>query len=265
MVPFVYNEIPLGNVTPNGWLRAEMKTEAAGLAGHLYDFYSFVHDSSWLGGTQEYSGLNEAFPYWLNGLVPLAYTLNDQRLKDQVHEATDYVLNNMIAEDGWIGPEKGGYRLLWARTLIFFAWTPLVDANKTYEEPIVDAMHNFNNLMNSMLKDNGTGLIPQANGVLDDGYYFWFLSRVAEMIVSLQWLYEKYPRGQETMLLENMEMLHHYGYKWEDWFSNAAYAFDDVYDLPENVTDDDFQFLHGVNVGEGESALLQRRASSRFC
>lgn len=146
-----------------------METEAAGLAGHLYDFYSFVHNSSWLGGTYEYSGLNEAFPYWLNGIIPLAYSLNDQRLKDQVHEATDYVLDNMVAEDGWIGPEKGGYRLLWARTLMFFAWTNLVDANSTYEEPIVRAMHDFNGLMNTMLKNNGTGLVEQQNDVLDDG------------------------------------------------------------------------------------------------
>lgn len=229
-----------------------METEAAGLAGHLYDFYSFVNHSSWLGGTEEYSDLNEAFPYWLNGLVPLAYGLDDQRLKDQVHAATEYVLNNRVALDGWIGPEKGGYRLLWARTLLFFAWTNLVDANSTWEEPIVTAMHNFNSLMNSMLKDNGTGLVPQKNGVLDSGEYFWFLSRTAEMIVSLEWLYEKHPRGQENILLENMKMLHSYGYKWEDWFSKDEYAFKDLYDLPANVTNDFFQFLHGVNVGEGE-------------
>lgn len=91
-MPFVYDDIPLGSITPNGWLRQELEAEAAGLAGHLYDFWNYVHRSSWLGGDQEYSGLNEAFPYWLNGLVPLAYVLDDPRLKAQVHEAMDYLM-----------------------------------------------------------------------------------------------------------------------------------------------------------------------------
>ena len=92
MVPFIYEDIPLGSITPNGWLRKELETEAAGLAGHLYDFWNYVHKSSWLGGNEEYSGLNEAFPYWLNGLVPLAYILDDARLKEQVHTSMDYVM-----------------------------------------------------------------------------------------------------------------------------------------------------------------------------
>lgn len=256
VVPFVYNDIPLGSITPNGWLRAEMETEASGLAGHLYDFYEFVHDSSWLNGTQEYSGLNEAFPYWLNGLIPLAYTLDDQRLKDQVHEAVSYVLENKVAPDGWIGPEKGGYRLLWARTLILMGFTNLVDANKTWEEPVVTVMHNFNTLMHTMLKNNGTGLVEQADSILDASYFFWFMSRTHEMMLSLQWLYEKYPRDQEQILLENMEMLHHYGYKWEDWFTWDTFVWQDLYDMPESVTDNQFQFLHGVNVGEGKFSDL---------
>lgn len=230
-----------------------METEAVGLAGHLYDFYSFVHHSSWLGGTEEYSALNEAFPYWLNGIIPLAYTLDDQRLKSQVHEATDYVLQKMITPDGWIGPEKGGERLLWARTLLFFAWTNLVDANKTYEEPIVSAMHDFNGLMHTMLKNNGTGLLEQEDSILDAGDYFWFKARVAEMIVSLQWLYEKHPgaESEQQALLDNMQVLHHYGNKWEGWFTEQSFAFKDLYDLPEKVTDDQYAFLHGVNIGEG--------------
>lgn len=79
------------------------------------------------------------------------------------------------------------------------------------------------------------------------------MSRVAEMIVSLQWLFDKYPRGNEQTIMENMQMLHGYGHKWEAWFTQSSYAFKDLYDLPENVTEDNFQFLHGVNVGEGKS------------
>lgn len=65
--------------------------------------------------------------------------------------------------------------------------------------------------------------------------------------MSLQWLYEKHPRGKEQTLVENMQMLHHYGYKWEGWFTEESFAFKDLYDLPEKVTDDNFQFLHGVS------------------
>lgn len=255
LVPFVYDDIPLGQITPNGWLRVELETEASGLAGHLYDFYRFVKDAKWLGGSQEYSALNEAFPYWLNGLVPLAYTLDDQRLKDQVHSAMDYLFEHQVKEDGWIGFEEGNKRLIWARTLIFFAWTNFADANKTWETPIVDAMYSFNSLMHTMLQNNGTGLVEQQNDGNGPDIYFWFLSRVAEMIVSLQWLYDKHPRETEMVKLsDNMAMLHKYGGKWEDWFQEENYTFQDLYMLPEEVSDNNFTFLHGVNVGEGLKA-----------
>ncbi|KAH7310189.1 hypothetical protein BKA65DRAFT_519076 [Rhexocercosporidium sp. MPI-PUGE-AT-0058] len=255
LVPFVYGDIPLGSITPNGWLRQELETEAAGLAGHLYDFWNYVHRSSWLGGDQEYSGLNEAFPYWLNGLVPLAYVLDDPRLKAQVHEAMDYLMKNMVKQDGWIGPEAngpgGGYRMIWARSLVFFAWTNLADANKTWEQPIVEAMHKFNNLQVAMLSNNCTGeQLQAANTVLNDGYYFWGRGRVQEMIYSLQWLYDKHPESNEAKLLEGMNLLHSCGWNWEDWFVKGVYPTGDVRDYP----DIPYQFVHGVNVGEGLKA-----------
>ena len=71
-----------------------MSLMANGLAGHQYESYPIVGDSPWLGGSSEYSGLNEGLPYWFNGLVPLAYSLDDDRLNMQVHEAMEYVINN---------------------------------------------------------------------------------------------------------------------------------------------------------------------------
>lgn len=71
-----------------------MELMASGLAGHEHDFYHYVNQSPWLGGDQEYSSLNKAFPYWFNGLVPLAYRLDDDRLKSQVQQSIDYVIEH---------------------------------------------------------------------------------------------------------------------------------------------------------------------------
>jgi hypothetical protein len=105
-----------------------------------------------------------------------------------------------------------------------------------------------------MLRDNCTGEHPQAaNTALDDGYYFWGRPRVQEMIQSLQWLYDKHPQGKESELLAAMDLLHGCGWNWEDWFVKGVYPVEDLYDLPDSFSDDKFQFLHGVNVGEGLS------------
>ncbi|KAB8232978.1 uncharacterized protein BDW43DRAFT_311713 [Aspergillus alliaceus] len=104
LVPFKYEEISVGAIKPRGRVKDQLHLAAHGLAGHMFDFYRYVKDSSWLGGTEEYSQMNEAEPNWYNGLVPLAYTLGDERLKTQVNQFLDYVLIHQ-AEDGWLGPE----------------------------------------------------------------------------------------------------------------------------------------------------------------
>lgn len=97
-----------------------MVLEANGLAGHLFDFYRYVAQSIWLGGTYEYSELHESAPYWFNYIVPLAFTLGDTRLKEQAQRFLDYTLEHQ-AEDGWLGPETTRQtRGIWARTLLFF-------------------------------------------------------------------------------------------------------------------------------------------------
>lgn len=59
---FKYDLLPLGELKPTGWIEDQLNLEANGLAGHLYDFYRYVKDSTWLGGNSEYSELRESAP-----------------------------------------------------------------------------------------------------------------------------------------------------------------------------------------------------------
>jgi len=158
VVPLVFKPFGLGSIKPSGWLKDQLTLSANGLAGHEYDFYNYVAHSTWLGGTKEYSSLREGFPYWFNGLVPLAYALDDQRLLDQVHTAADYVLRNQ-QDDGWLGPEIGSERNFWGRMPFLLGLIGIAEAEKggEWESKIVNALWKFMECTNVMLRDNYRG------------------------------------------------------------------------------------------------------------
>ena len=70
--------LPLTAIRPTGWLRRQLQIQTDGLSGHLDEFWPDLGaNSGWLGGTGESW---ERGPYFLDGLVPLAYLLEDPRL-----------------------------------------------------------------------------------------------------------------------------------------------------------------------------------------
>ncbi|KAL6721734.1 hypothetical protein ACLMJK_000839 [Lecanora helva] len=243
LVPFTFQPLPLGSIKPLGWINDQMNLMSNGLAGHQYDFYHIVEQSPWLGGYSEYSVLNEGFPYWLNGLVPLAYGLNDRRLILQVEDASDYILNHQQL-DGWLGPEPVGERDLWGRFPLFLGLWQLVEAEPNRAPKIIPAMHSFVNLMNSMLVDN-TGFEE-----------IWGRVRYPDMLMTLQWLYENYPEGNQQTLLETMYLLRSRGLEWSSWWTNGTYIFADLDTVQPPITDQspEYAFTHGVNAAQGLKA-----------
>lgn len=214
-----------------------------GLAGHQYEFYHIVQHSPWLGGYSEYSVLNEGLPYWFNGLVPLAYGLNDTRLKLQVLDASDYILNHQQA-DGWLGPEAIGDRDLWGRFPLFLGLWQLVEAEPSRAAKIIPAMHRFVSLMHSMLVDN-------------IGYeQIWGRVRYPDMLISLQWLYEYYPESNQQALLETMYLLDASGFDWSGFWTEDNFLFADLDTIQPPITDKSplFPFTHGVNAAQGLKA-----------
>ncbi|MFO7850911.1 MAG: beta-L-arabinofuranosidase domain-containing protein [Bacteroidota bacterium] len=101
LVQEAYIKLPLGSVRPEGWLEDQLQIQADGLTGHLDEFWEDLVDSGWKGkGGESW----ERGPYYLDGLVPLAYILNDNRLKLKVEEWMDFILSSS-RPNGWFGPE----------------------------------------------------------------------------------------------------------------------------------------------------------------
>ena len=97
-----YIKLPLGTVKPEGWLKTQLEDQAAGLTGNLDDFWPDLVNSSWRGGNGE---AWERGPYFLDGLVPLAYLLNDQHLISKVKTWIEPILSSS-SDSGWYGPVK---------------------------------------------------------------------------------------------------------------------------------------------------------------
>lgn len=97
------NKLPLGRIRPEGWLLRELRLQADGLTGRLGEIWPDVSgNSAWLGGDGE---AWERGPYYLNGLVPLAFLLNDRRLRDRVDTWVGRILRS-ADEKGFFGPAR---------------------------------------------------------------------------------------------------------------------------------------------------------------
>jgi len=120
-----YIRLPLGSIKPEGWLKSQLEAQAGGLTGHVDDFWPDLVNSSWRGGDGE---AWERGPYYLDGLVPLAYILNDEKIKNKVTDWIEPILAS-ASDTGWYGPAKNKDR-----------W-PLAVANKAlmqYYEATID-------------------------------------------------------------------------------------------------------------------------------
>ena len=95
-----FRPLPLAEMRPEGWLARQLRLQADGLSGHLDEFWPDVKDSQWFGGAAE--GWERA-PYWLDGVIPLAWLLDDQTLKSRITAHVTYIVDHQRA-DGWFAP-----------------------------------------------------------------------------------------------------------------------------------------------------------------
>jgi DUF1680 family protein len=247
LAPLVAQPLPLGSIKPTGWLKRQLRIQAAGLGGHLDEFWPDVKDSAWIGGAAE--GWERA-PYWLDGFIPLAIELDDAALKERARKWIDHILRTQ-SPDGWLGPISGNpspqSRLaqydVWPRFIVLKAMTQWQEA--TNDDRIAPAMTRFFRRLDKLLDEKP----------LEE----WARVRWADLSLSIYWLYDRTP---EPWLLDLAAKVRKQGLDWPKLACDFPYH--------EKVTrrtlaeftaaaggrkiNDQFGATHGVNVAMGVKA-----------
>jgi hypothetical protein len=234
LAPNAFYLLPLGSVRPTGWLRDQLQIQAKGLGGHLDETWADVgSNSGWLGGTGESW---ERGPYFLDGLVPLAYLLDDQRLKAKAQKYIDWTLNHQ-SPDGMIGPITNTD--WWPRMVMLKALAQYQEA--TGDARVVPVLARY---FSYQLKE-----LP--NRPLRD----WGKFRWQDNALIALWLYN---RTGDPQLIELVRLLHQQGYDWQAQFADFKYTTPVTaqmikLDQDQGLTDYSLS-THGVNNGQALKA-----------
>src|SRR5438046_1397491 len=197
--PDAFYPLALTSVKPAGWLRRQLQTQADGLTGHLDEFWPDVGpNSGWLGGTGESW---ERGPYFLDGLVPLAYLLDDQRLIGKARRWMDWTITHQ-RHDGSLGPEKNGD--WWPNMIMLKALTQYQEASG--DDRVIPLMRRYFAYQLRMMESR-----PLKE---------WAVFRWADEVISVLWLYN---RTGDTSLLDLAHKLREQGHDWKGQFSNFAF------------------------------------------
>jgi hypothetical protein len=192
--------LPLTAVRPTGWLRQQLRIQANGLSGHLDEFWSDVGpNSGWLGGTGESW---ERGPYFLDGLVPLAYLLGDPQLIAKARKWVEWTLTHQ-RPDGSIGPERN--KDWWPNMVMLKALTQYQEA--TGDPRVIPLMGRYFHYQTSRLAERPL--------------HEWAKYRWADEVVSVLWLYN---RTGDASLLDLARALQRQGYDWKGEFANFPFT-----------------------------------------
>jgi len=191
--------LPLGSVRPAGWLRRQLGIQASGLSGHLDETWADVGpNSGWLGGTGESW---ERGPYFLDGLIPLAWLLDDPRLKTKAQKYIEWILTHQ-APSGMIGPTSNDD--WWPRIVALKALTQYQEFTRDQRViPLMDRYFRYQltELPKRPLRD-------------------WGKFRWQDEALSVIWLYN---RTGSCYLLDLARLLHQQGYDWMAQYANFQF------------------------------------------
>lgn len=194
-----FREIELGRIEPLGWLRKQLELQMEGLTGHLDEIWPYVGpESAWLGGSGDDW---ERGPYYCDGLVSLAYLLNESWLIKKAEKWMNSVLSSQTPE-GSFGPRSN--LDWWPRMVMLKALTSYHEATK--DQRVISFLRNYFKYQ----------LVELPSQRLSD----WAWARGFENLVSIFWFYE---RTKEPFLLDLARLIIDQSIDWSRLFENFPY------------------------------------------
>ena len=230
LAPKAYAELPLGAIRAQGWLLEMLERQRSGATGQMDRLYPEVMGprNGWLGGDGDQW---ERGPYWIDGLLPLAYILDDGQLKAKVQPWVEWALQSQ-REDGYFGPaqdypyeaglQRDNSADWWPRMVVLKILQQYYSA--TGDRRIVDFMTRYFRYQLETLPEKPLG-----------HWTFWARYRVCDNLQAVYWLYNLTGDG---FLLELGDLLHSQGHDFTRMFLRSD-------DLKR------FGSIHCVNLAQG--------------
>lgn len=206
LLPNPFVKLPIGSITPKGWLRDQLVLEKDGMVGHLTEISQWCkyEGNAWVvpEGTG-HSGWEE-LPYWLKGYGDLGYVLKDQKIIDETKKWIEAVFK-LQREDGYFGPRSSltsleGKPDLWPNMLMLNVMQAYYEYSD--DERVIPFMTRY-------FKWQMT--VPEEDFLV--GY--WPKIRGGDNLESIYWLYN---RTGDKWLLELAEKVHR---RTADWTSGV--------------------------------------------
>lgn len=207
-----YIELPIGSIKPAGWLKEQMLRMRDGMTGNLDKVYEQVMGprNGWLGGDGD---VWERGPYWIDGLLPLAYILNDKTLIDKVKPWIEWTLASQ-KEDGYFGPDtdrdpeeglqRDNARDWWPKMVMLKVMQQYYSA--TEDPRVITFLTKYFRYQLTELPSNPLGK-----------WTFWAEQRGGDNLMIVYWLYNI---TGDDFLLTLGELIHKQSFNWTDVFLN---------------------------------------------
>jgi hypothetical protein len=251
--------LPLGSVKPRGWLRDQLQIQADGLSGHIEEVWPDLGpDNGWRGGRGESW---ERGPYYLDGLIPMAFLLDDAALQAKMQVWMDWNLSHQH-QDGSFGPARG--QDWWPDMVFLKALLQYEEASG--DERVAPFLERYFAHLKAELpqrrldswrktrSDEEKRLGEDRVSYLDRWQYY----RWTEMVLSLLWQYRR--TGSPELLVLAQELKKE-GFDWGKNFRDMPYK-------KKSRRDQVFLSNHGVNNAMGMKAnalawLLEGKPAQR--